>query len=59
MSDFQLVFVAMPAKNVRSEVTCSMIISKVMYGLRKVPVAVTEDYLADEDQCWGIAHITD
>jgi hypothetical protein len=30
-----------------------------MYGLRTMPVAVTEDYLADDDRCWGIAHTTD
>jgi hypothetical protein len=31
----------------------------IMHDLRMILVAVTEDYLADEDRCWSIAHTTD
>jgi hypothetical protein len=42
-----------------SDVICCDIIGESMHGLCTMPVAVTEDRLADKDRCCGIAHSTD
>jgi hypothetical protein len=51
---------ATPVKEIfPSGVTRLTIIGGGMHDLRTMPVALTEDYLADENRCWGIAHTTD
>jgi hypothetical protein len=46
-------------KKIPSEITHHTMIGGVMYGHRTMPVVVTEDYLADEERCWGITYTTD
>jgi hypothetical protein len=41
-----------------SGVSRRTIIGGVTHGLHTMPVAVIEDYFADEDRCWGIDHTT-